>query len=187
MLWTEARDVWSVTVDTVWADFCVEQKPNQANEPKRKFRSNTITSMSEASLIPFVDSIPVAVWLYIEEEPVDREYSMGNRKDIKALLRVDGMCNVQMTHQQYLFILRAAEAISEISLFLTVDTRKTYIVPRRDDSVDVVGCLPRVELSLILPYSDNDVKESSLDAINESASEDHLCVEFSQNTYATIF
>lgn len=188
MLWTESRDVWCITVDTVWADFCVEPKfkpefDNGGGEQKRKFRTSTTTSQSDSSLLPFVDSLPLSLWLYSEEELIDPEFSLGTRKDVKAILRTDGMCNIQLTHQQYLFLLRAAEAISEISLFLTIDTRKTYIVPRRDDSVHLIGCLPRLEISFILPCTENsDIQRenSSLDDIGPSPVPDPLS---SHNTH----
>lgn len=159
MLWTEARDVWYISIDTIWADFVVvdpkQKGENGDTESKRRFRASTVTSQSsETLLLPFVDSVPVTLWLYVKEEPIDSEFSMGQRKDIQAILRTDGMCNVQITHQQYLFLLRTIEAISEISLFLTIDTRKTYIVSRRDDSVELILCVPRIEISFILPHKE---------------------------------
>ena len=48
LLWTEAKDVWFVTVDPLWADF--EGTPATDSRP-----------------VPFIDAFPLTLWMYKDE------------------------------------------------------------------------------------------------------------------------
>ena len=48
LLWTEAKDVWFVSVDPLWADF--EGTPATDLRP-----------------VPFVDAFPLILWMYKDE------------------------------------------------------------------------------------------------------------------------
>lgn len=154
MLWTEPRDVWFINIDPVWADFCQEVKTKNENglEGRRKFRSSTITSQVESVMHPFIDSVPVQMWVYVEQDKSDviEKQPIKRKKSIQAILHVDRICNVQLTHSNYLSLMRFVESVSEISIFLTIDTRKTFKLSMLDDSVQIIGCLPRLEISFIM-------------------------------------
>ena len=49
LLWTEAKDIWYVNADPLWADF--QGTPATAGRP-----------------IPFIDAFPVTLWLYKQED-----------------------------------------------------------------------------------------------------------------------
>ena len=49
LLWTEAKDVWYVHLDPLWADF--QGTPATGSRP-----------------IPFIDALPASLWLYKQEE-----------------------------------------------------------------------------------------------------------------------
>jgi len=155
MLWTEPRDMWFISIDAIWADFCTSQKIKCENtvEGGRKFGPTNTSTQPEVVMQPFIDSIPLQLWLYVEEEPVtcNMDLPKKKKKNIEAILYTDRLSNVQLSHPQYIYLMRIAEAISEMSLFLTIDTRKTFNFSMQDDSVNLIGCLPSIEVSFIMP------------------------------------
>src|SRR5690348_16332904 len=127
-MWIEPRDVWYVSLDPFWADFRVEtkKKPNPNEEKgigKRKplSRHATNDNPSKSALIyPFVDAIAITAWLYLDKV----RNNNAEQQNIHALVSSNGLCKVQLTHYQYLFIMRMAEAFGELSLFMTLDAEQ---------------------------------------------------------------
>ena len=144
LLWTEAKDVWYVHVDPLWADF--HGTPATGNRP-----------------IPFIDAFPATLWLYKQEEsgssgpggqtgtstgskPISKppplpprgkstnalpiNNKMNNKSEIvpniakmHLLLHITNLVSVQLNHYQFLFLMRLLETVSEITTFLTQDVR----------------------------------------------------------------
>lgn len=120
LLWTEARDVWSLSLDPVWADFYGARCVSRA--------------------IPFLDAVPVTVWLQVEQ------------RDIHALVHVANLVSAQINHYQYLFLLRLAEELSELSTYLALD--QSRILGREMVSAGsfvVAALLPQVEVTFVMP------------------------------------
>ena len=150
LLWTEAKDVWYVHVDPLWADF--HGTPATGNRP-----------------IPFIDAFPATLWLYKQEEsgsggpggqtgtstgskpiskppplpprgkstnalPINNKM-MNNKSEIvpniakmHLLLHITNLVSVQLNHYQFLFLMRLLETVSEITTFLTQDVRYVVVI-----------------------------------------------------------
>ncbi len=127
LLWTEARDVWNINLDPLWADF--HGTPVTGSRP-----------------VPFVDAFPVCLWLYKQEENdcnakkaappklPERQSKRAKKKSVEQpqgpildhakmhlLVHVSNLVSVQLNHFQFLFLMRLLETVSEITTFLTQD------------------------------------------------------------------
>lgn len=175
LLWTEARDVWQVTVDPVWADFHG-------------------TASCHDRPVPLLYNTNVTLWIYakpeetkpiqrsdsIKQKPVQRTDSINQRPSRKLLMdyytstadnqepdtkladtaqihvlaTTSQLVSLQLDHHQLLFILRLLESVSELTSFLSADTT-TILPPSPGETSLVLGAvLPQVDISIILPIEE---------------------------------
>jgi len=148
LLWTDARDVWYVLVDSCWAEFivpCIPQRP-----------------------IPLIDAVPLAAWIYIKPEDKKRSLVQGGEggrphrkllmqyysqdksqgKELHVLAHTTRLVSVQIDHHQLIFILRLAEELAEMAAFLSADTASIDPVA---STVAIGALLPQVDAALLLP------------------------------------
>lgn len=73
--------------------------------------------------------------------------------DLHIIAHVSNLVSVQIDHYQYLFLLRLAEEITELSTFLAVDSKR--ILQERDESKSIIiGCVvPQVEVTMVRVFS----------------------------------
>lgn len=80
--------------------------------------------------------------------------------DLHIIAHVSNLVSVQIDHYQYLFLLRLAEEMTELSTFLTVDSKRILKEHAETKSI-VIGCvIPQVEVTLVMP-SQTPGKESN--------------------------
>ncbi|CAH0560093.1 unnamed protein product [Brassicogethes aeneus] len=144
LLWTEAKDVWCANLDPVWADF--------------------VGSRAAVRPVPFLDAVPVTVWLHSHMDPNSTirgngNPGRGNNADIHALAHVANLVSVQINHYQYLFLLRLAEEAAEMATFLSIDSSKILKVDS-NGSIVMGALVPQVEVTFVMP-SQTPGKESS--------------------------
>ena len=151
LLWTEAKDVWYVHLDPLWADF--HATPSTGARP-----------------IPFIDAFPVSLWLYKQDVDLNAATAKppplpkrtrppsGSQKTVRALdqakmhllVHICNLVSVQLNHYQFLFLMRLLETISEITTFLTQDV--SYILDEADESSLALGLIaPQIDVSLLMP------------------------------------
>jgi hypothetical protein len=143
LLWTEAKDVWCVSLDPVWGDFLGAR------------------AVGTAKPVPFLDAVPVTVWLHTHLDPnstIKVEKTVTNA-DIHALAHISNLVSVQLNHYQYLFLLRLAEDVSEMVTVLSVDSSRILKV-ESSGSIAVGALLPQLEVTFVMP-SQCPGKESS--------------------------
>lgn len=108
-LWTEAKDVWCVSLDPVWGDFL----------GARALGSN--------KTVPFLDNVPVTIWLHSHMDPnstIKPDLTGPKNADIHALAHISNLVSVQLNHYQFLFLLRLAEEAGELATFLSLDSNR---------------------------------------------------------------
>lgn len=92
LFWTDAKDVWYMQVDPVWAEFTgMKSNPNKP--------------------VALVDAFPLNVWL-----------CLLNQTDIYAVAHLPSLVSLQLNHYQFLFLSRLAEELSELATFLQMDS-----------------------------------------------------------------
>lgn len=113
MLWTDAKDVWCINLDPVWADF------------------NGARAIGIAKSVPFLDALPVTLWLHTHMDPNSTIKSSGDTTsdsqsyaDIHALVYITNLVSVQINHYQYLFLLRLAEDAALLATYLAIDAER---------------------------------------------------------------
>lgn len=112
------------------ADYCAQTNPFQAPrgsaEPMSGSDSATLNAASSGA-----DDISTA--------------------DLHIIAHVSNLVSAQIDHYQYLFLLRLAEEMTELSTFITIDSRR--ILQERDESKSIVVGLvvPQVEVTLVMP------------------------------------
>lgn len=80
--------------------------------------------------------------------------------DLHVIAHVSNLVSVQIDHYQYLFLLRLAEEMTELSTFLTIDSKRILQNHSENKSI-VIGCVvPQVEVTMVMP-SQTPGKESS--------------------------
>ncbi|GLV35400.1 uncharacterized protein CBL_01450 [Carabus blaptoides fortunei] len=142
LLWTEAKDVWCINLDPVWADFYGARSVG-SNRP-----------------IPFLDAVPVTIWVHMNMDMQPKcSFDEPKTADIHALAYISNLVSVQLNHYQYLFLLRMAEDLSELATFLTVDSNR-ILKQDVDKSLAIGALIPQVEVTFVMP-SQCPGKESS--------------------------
>lgn len=80
--------------------------------------------------------------------------------DLHIIAHVSNLVSVQMDHYQYLFLLRLADEMTELSTFLTIDSKRILQNHAENKSI-VIGCVvPQVEITMVMP-SQTPGKEST--------------------------
>ncbi|XP_071452381.1 bridge-like lipid transfer protein family member 3B isoform X2 [Hetaerina americana] len=138
MLWIEAKDVWYITCDPVWAEFHG-------------------ASAVGGKTVPLFDAFPLRLWAYIRP-PTETLVTHSPRvADIHVLAHISALVSVQLNHYQYLFLLRLSDDIREALSYLALDSniiasrQKSMGKPSLKGSLVVGAILPQVEVSLVMP------------------------------------
>lgn len=80
--------------------------------------------------------------------------------DLHVIAHFGNLVSIQLDHYQLLFLLRLVEEVSELTTFLTIDTKRIMHKKNPNQSL-IVGCvIPQVEVTLVMP-SQTPGKESS--------------------------
>lgn len=80
--------------------------------------------------------------------------------DLHIIAHVSNLVSVQIDHYQYLFLLRLAEEMTELSTFLTVDSKRILKEHAEEKSIVIGACVPQIECTLVMP-SQTPGKEST--------------------------
>lgn len=147
LLWVEAKDVWCLTLDPIWGDFLGAR------------------SVGISKPVPFIDTVPVTIWLHSHMDPNSTLKTNENNKDpevhadIHALAQISNLVSVQINHYQFLFLLRLAEDLGEMATFLSLDSNRILKV-ESSGSMVVGALIPQLEVTFVMP-SQCPGKESS--------------------------
>lgn len=150
----EPRDVWCMKLDPLWIDFLGAR------------------SVGQSKSVPFIDAVPITLWLHAGRTSSDDNIGVGiggvshveddSLADLHVIAHIANMVSAQIDHYQYLFLLRLAEELTELSTFVSLDADR--IRPPPEDGVEksiVFGCVvPQLEVTLVMP-SQTPGKESS--------------------------
>jgi hypothetical protein len=83
-----------------------------------------------------------------------------NSADLHVIAHVANLVSVQIDHYQFLFLMRLAEELTELSTFITLDSKRILQENDKEHSI-IIGCVvPQVEVTLVMP-SQTPGKESS--------------------------
>lgn len=143
LLWTEAKDVWCISLDPIWIDF---------------FGARSVGSNRP---IPFLDAVPVTIWIHMDlllNKSVTKA-DEPKTADLHALAYISNLVSVQLNHYQYLFLLRMAEDLAELATFLAIDSNR-ILKQDNNKSLAIGALIPQLELTFVMP-SQCPGKESS--------------------------
>lgn len=80
--------------------------------------------------------------------------------DLHIIAHFGNLVSVQLDHYQFLFLMRLVEEITELTTFLTIDSKR-IMMEKNSDQLIIVGCvIPQVEVTFVMP-SQTPGKESS--------------------------
>ncbi|XP_071037916.1 bridge-like lipid transfer protein family member 3B isoform X2 [Parasteatoda tepidariorum] len=175
---TESTDIWSIYLDPFWAEFTVCESGRirlqpfidplpitiwfySSQKPKEVLRNSLTTNGVESSklhlpnLQSYVCQNNININSSEETNPPIMNDNYNNNEhdvdeaDIYLLLHVDSLVNIQLSHFQYLFVLRAADILTDMMEHLEIDTN-IIIKNKPVLSLCTSVWLPQVELSLVL-------------------------------------
>ncbi|XP_020279805.1 UHRF1-binding protein 1 isoform X2 [Pseudomyrmex gracilis] len=141
LLWTEAKDVWCCNLEPVWGDFLGARAVGQ-NRP-----------------VPFLDAFPLTLWCHFTTTNSSSTTETSSSADIHGLAYISNLVSVQINHYQYLFLLRLSEILSEMAVYLAVDSNKILKV-ESGGSLIIGALIPQVEVTFVMP-SQTPGKENS--------------------------
>lgn len=148
LLWTEAKDVWCISLDPVWGDFLGAR------------------SVGVSKPVPFLDTVPVTIWLHSQLDPnstLKTNNDHTSTADIHALTQISNLVSIQINHYQYLFLLRLAEELAELATFVSLDSNRIIKV-ESSGSLVVGALLPQVEVTFVMPSQCPGKESSGADA-----------------------
>ncbi|GIY65707.1 UHRF1-binding protein 1-like [Caerostris darwini] len=173
---TAATDIWSIYLDPFWAEFTVCESGRTRLQPfidplpitlwfyssqKPEDVLRTVLNKGEPDnfkmCLPNLQSYGCQNNNMANVE-VDTSYSNSgnlnnnedeNEADVYLLIHVNSLVNVQLSHFQYLFVLRAADIITDMMENLEIDT-STIIKNKPVLSVCTSVWVPQIEISLVL-------------------------------------
>ncbi|KAG8190374.1 hypothetical protein JTE90_022018 [Oedothorax gibbosus] len=173
---SEASDIWSIYFDPFWAEFTVCESGRNRLQPfvdplpitlwfysRQKPQEILRTSLNKEGsgnprmYLPNLKTYKCQNNVSSKaEEPAafvnDNNLNNNedeNEADIYLLMHVNSLVNVQLSHFQYVFVLRAADIFSDLMENLEIDT--SIIIKNKPVlSVCTSAWLPQVELSLVL-------------------------------------
>lgn len=80
--------------------------------------------------------------------------------DLHVIAHFGNLVSIQLDHYQFLFLMRLAEEMNELTTFLTIDSKRIMQEKNPNQSV-IIGCvIPQVEITMVMP-SQTPGKESS--------------------------
>ncbi|GFU78526.1 UHRF1-binding protein 1-like [Trichonephila clavipes] len=173
---SEATDVWSIYLDPFWAEFTVCESGRTRLQPfidplpitlwfysSQKPQEVLRTSLNKSDPDNFKMCLPNLQSYDCQNhiaptDAVSTSFSNisnlnnnenENEADVYLLININSLVNVQLSHFQYLFVLRAADIITDMMENLEVDT-STIIKNKPVLSVCTSAWIPQIELSLVL-------------------------------------
>uniref|UniRef100_A0A1B0GCL5 Uncharacterized protein n=1 Tax=Glossina morsitans morsitans TaxID=37546 RepID=A0A1B0GCL5_GLOMM len=106
---------------------------------------------------PFLDSEED---IYFERKSQTSSEHNERTADLHAIAHISNLISLQIDHYQYLFLLRLAEEINEMTTFLSIDAERILHKHNNKKSL-IFGCvIPQVEITFVMP-SPTPGKESS--------------------------
>lgn len=80
--------------------------------------------------------------------------------DLHVIAHFGNLVSIQLDHYQFLFLMRLAEEMNELTTFLTMDNKRIMQEKNPNQSI-IIGCvIPQVEVTMVMP-SQTPGKESS--------------------------
>lgn len=174
---SEASDIWSIYFDPFWAEFTVCESGRNRLQPfvdplpitlwfysTQKPEEILRTSLNKDGAgnprmyLPNLKTHGCQNHISVNNETESATFvnvnnlnnnEDENEADIYLLIHVNSLVNVQLSHFQYIFVLRAADIITDLMENLEVDT-STIIKNKPVLSVCTSAWWPQVELSLVL-------------------------------------
>lgn len=125
LLWTDARDVWCVSLEPVSASFSGAPADIAAGfDP-----------------VPLTDAFPLTLWAHWD----------ATESVLNTLAHVPALVSFQLNHYQYLFLLRAMDRISETAAVMSVDSLRIQGNDGLPPTVILAGILlPQVEMTFVM-------------------------------------
>lgn len=130
LLWIEAKDVWFLQLEPVWAEF-------------------TGARASPGRPVPFLDAFPLSLWVYVKKLGTPPSSVDDKIADIHALAHIPSLVSIQINHYQFLFVSRLLEEVTELTSFLTIDSQR--IMRDSGGSVCFGVALPQLEMTFVMP------------------------------------
>lgn len=93
--------------------------------------------------------------------------------DLHVIAHFENLVSVQIDHYQFLFLMRLAEELNELTTFLSIDSKR--IMQEAPNKSVIIGCvIPQVEVTLVMPSQTPGKESSGGDGESESVMPDSV-------------
>lgn len=128
-----STDIWTIRMEPLWAEFRTRKSS--------KFQ-------------PFLDPLPITLWAF-ESQPKNEKNCDNSEPDLSLLLCISSTVKVQLKHNQYLFLMRFLEQLSEFGAQMNSDTQTIQMEDNSSPnnmfkSISLITSIPNIELILKL-------------------------------------
>ncbi|XP_035233896.1 UHRF1-binding protein 1-like, partial [Stegodyphus dumicola] len=177
-IFSESTDIWSIYLDPFWAEFTVCESGRTrlqsfidplpltlwfySSQKPQELLKNSLNNNGKHNFRMFLPNLKSYVCQNHEivnnENKFDSTSDISNclnnnedenEADVYLLIHVNSLLNIQLSHYQYLFVLRAADIVTDMLEHLEVDTG-IIIKNKPVMSICTSALLPQVEFSLVL-------------------------------------
>ena len=127
-----STDIWTIRMEPLWAEF---------------------RSRKTSKFQPLLDPLPVTLWAF--ESPPDTHSVSDREPDLSLVLCISSTVKVQLNHNQYLFLMRFLEQLSEFGVQMNSDT---LTIQSHDNcnqnsifkTISLITSIPNIEIVLKL-------------------------------------
>ncbi|XP_050520734.1 UHRF1-binding protein 1-like [Daktulosphaira vitifoliae] len=131
LLWIEAKDVWCIRLDPVWGDF---------------YGARAVGSYP----VPFLEAFPLTLWIELPTltSKTEKLQNVMKHGDITVLCDVSNLISIQINHYQYLFLMRIADIVDELTTYVIAD-QHNIIKDNKNGSFVLAALITQVEITFV--------------------------------------
>lgn len=146
-----------------------EQQQRQYDAEIRKRNEMILSVQSLSQTIPQItDEIKASV-----NFPIKQNIEDDKSADLHVIAHFENLVSIQIDHYQFLFLMRLAEELNELTTFLSIDSKR--IMQESPNRSVIIGCvIPQVEVTLVMPSQTPGKESSGGDVESESVIPDSV-------------
>jgi hypothetical protein len=162
-------------IDSTIGEKMMEQQLQQQNEQRQyeteiRKRNEMILSVQSLSQTnpQTTDGIKASA-----NVPIKQNVEDDKSADLHVIAHFENLVSIQIDHYQFLFLMRLAEELNELTTFLSIDSKR-IMQESPNRSVIIGTVIPQVEVTLVMPSQTPGKESSGGDGESESVMPDSV-------------
>lgn len=158
-------------IDSTIGEKMMEQQQNEQRQNDFEIRKRNEMILSVQSLRQAKP--PTADGIRAVNIPIKQNIEDDKSADLHVIAHFENLVSIQIDHYQFLFLMRLAEELNELTTFLSIDSKR--IMQESPNRSVIIGCvIPQVEVTLVMPSQTPGKESSGGDGESESVMPDSV-------------